>query len=90
MALDQLSTGFFDQLNFALKLSLNEEVFADIFMIYDDAFINYDRQRLRNALFFLLDSSSKRQVIYFSCHEREKEIFDAEEIKINYIDVEDV
>lgn len=87
---DQLSTGFYDQLNFALKLSLNEEVFRDIFMIYDDAFINYDRQRLRNALFFLLDTSFTRQVIYFSCHEREKEIFDGEDIKINYLNLEDV
>lgn len=90
LSLDQLSKGFIDQLYFALKLSLNEEVFSKIFMVYDDAFINYDLERLRNALFFLLDASTFRQVIYFSCHTREIEVFKSEGIDINYINMEDV
>lgn len=90
MKLDQLSRGFLDQLSFALKLSLNEEAFSKIFMVYDDAFINYDLERLRNALFFLLDAASLRQIIYFTCHDREKEVFESEGIEINYIDMEDV
>lgn len=90
LSLDQVSRGFMDQLSFALKLSLNEEVFSKIFMVYDDAFINYDLERLRNALFFLLDSSASRQVIYFTCHQREKEVFQSEAIEINYINMEDV
>lgn len=88
--LDQLSKGFMDQLSFALKLSINEEAFSKIFMVYDDAFINYDLERLRNALFFLLDAASFRQIIYFTCHDREKEVFESEGIEINYIDMEDV
>ena len=59
-------------------------------MVYDDAFINYDLERLRNALFFLLDASIFRQVIYFSCHTREFEVFKSEGIDINYINMEDV
>lgn len=90
MMLDQLSKGFTDQLSFALKLSINEEAFSKIFMVYDDAFINYDLERLRNALFFLLDAASFRQIIYFTCHDREKEVFESEGIEINYIDMEDV
>ena len=90
LSLDQLSKGFIDQLYFALKLSLNEEVFSKIFMVYDDAFINYDLERLRNALFFLLDASTFRQVIYFSCHTREIEVFKSEGIDINFINMEDV
>ena len=90
MMLDQLSKGFMDQLSFALKLSINEEAFSKIFMVYDDAFINYDLERLRNALFFLLDAASFRQIIYFTCHDREKEVFESEGIEINYIDMEDV
>ncbi len=88
--LNQLSKGFIDQLSFALKLSINEEAFSKIFMVYDDAFINYDLERLRNALFFLLDASSFRQIIYFTCHDREREVFESEGIKINYLDMEDV
>ena len=90
MKLDQLSKGFMDQLSFALKLSINEEAFSKIFMVYDDAFINYDLERLRNALFFLLDAASLRQIIYFTCHDREREVFESEGIQINYIDMEDV
>ena len=90
LTLDQVSTGFMDQVSFALKLSLNEEVFSNIFIVYDDAFINYDMERLRNALFFLLDASCQRQVLYFSCHTREEEIFKSEGIEINYINMEDV
>lgn len=90
MMLDQLSKGFMDQLSFALKLSINEEAFSRIFMVYDDAFINYDLERLRNALFFLLDAASFRQIIYFTCHYREREVFESEGIEINYIDMEDV
>lgn len=90
MMLDQLSKGFIDQLSFALKLSINEEAFSKIFMVYDDAFINYDLERLRNALFFLLDAASFRQIIYFTCHDREREVFESEGIEINYIDMEDV
>lgn len=90
MKLDQLSKGFLDQLSFALKLSINEEAFSKIFMVYDDAFINYDLERLRNALFFLLDAASLRQIIYFTCHGRENEVFESEGIDINYIDMEDV
>lgn len=90
MMVDQLSKGFMDQLSFALKLSINEEAFSKIFMVYDDAFINYDLERLRNALFFLLDAASFRQIIYFTCHDREKEVFESEGIEINYIDMEDV
>ncbi|MDO5047712.1 MAG: AAA family ATPase [Anaerococcus sp.] len=88
--LDQVSKGFFDQLFFALRLSLNDEVFSKIFMTYDDAFINYDIERLRSALLFLLDSSSTRQVIYFTSHKREEEFFLSEAIKINYLDMENI
>lgn len=88
--LNQLSKGFIDQLSFALKLSINEEAFSKVFMVYDDAFMNYDLERLRNALFFLLDAASSRQIIYFTCHDREREVFESEGIKINYLDMEDV
>ena len=89
IGLSNLSTGFFDQLAFSYKFNLNKDIFDGLFMILDDAFINYDISRLRRALFFLLDLSIERQVIYFTCHDREEGILKAESIDINYIYLED-
>lgn len=87
--LDRLSTGFYDQMNFAFKFSINEQN-LDTFMIFDDAFINYDLDRLRIALFYLLDLGDFRQIIYFTCHGREEDILDSEGIDYKIIDLEDI
>ncbi|MDD7306169.1 MAG: AAA family ATPase [Peptoniphilaceae bacterium] len=86
--LDQVSTGFFDQLNFALKLVLRENISPNKYIIFDDAFINYDEKRLTDALFFLLDLSKENQILYFTCHKREEEILSREEIYVNKIVLE--
>lgn len=86
---DQLSKGFFDQVNLAMKLSLVGESIKDSFLIFDDAFINYDIERLIRFLYLLLDEASLRQIIYFTCHKREEEFFVAENIDINKIHLED-
>lgn len=87
--LDRLSTGFYDQMNFAFKFSINEQN-LDTFMIFDDAFINYDLDRLRIALFHLLDLGDFRQIIYFTCHGREEDILNSEGIDYKIIDLEDI
>ena len=87
--IDKLSTGFYDQLNFALKFSINEAT-LDNFLIFDDAFINYDLDRLRSALFYLLDESYNRQIIYFTCHKREEEILYSEAINYHRIYLEEL
>lgn len=89
ISVDKLSTGFFDQLNFALKFLINENK-LDNFIIFDDAFINYDLDRLRLALFFLLDMANDRQIIYLSCHKREEEVLNSEAIEFNMIDLEEI
>lgn len=86
---DQLSKGFFDQVNLAMKLSLVEEVVKDCFLIFDDAFINFDIERLIRFLYLILDESSERQIIYFTCHKREEDFFEAENIDVNRIQLED-
>ncbi|MGO3018057.1 MAG: ATP-binding protein [Anaerococcus sp.] len=88
ISLEQVSTGFFDQLSFALKFALREKVSSNKYIIFDDAFINYDEKRLRDALYYLLDLSEKNQIIYFTCHQREAKIFDREEIFVNKIILE--
>ena len=87
--LSRLSTGFYDQMNFAFKFSINEQN-LDTFMIFDDAFINYDLDRLRIALFYLLDLGDIRQIIYFTCHGREEDILNSEGIDYKIIDLEDI
>lgn len=86
---DQLSKGFFDQVNLVMKLSLVEEVVKDCFLIFDDAFINFDIERLIRFLYLILDESSERQIIYFTCHKREEDFFEAENIDVNTIQLED-
>ena len=86
---DQLSKGFFDQVNLAMKLSLVEEIVKDCFLIFDDAFINFDIERLIRFLYLILDESSERQIIYFTCHKREEDFFEAENIDVNRIQLED-
>lgn len=56
-----------------MKLSLVEEVVKDCFLIFDDAFINFDIERLIRFLYLILDESSERQIIYFTCHKREED-----------------
>lgn len=87
--LDRLSTGFYDQMNFAFKFSINEQN-LETFMIFDDAFINYDLDRLRIALFYLLDLGDFRQIMYFTCHGREEDILNSEGIDYKIIDLEDI
>ena len=87
---DQLSIGFFDQVNFAMKLSLVEESDLDGFLLFDDAFINYDIERLIRFLYLLLDESYNRQIIYFTCHKREEEFLETENIEVNKTQLEDI
>lgn len=87
--IDKLSAGFYDQLNFALKFSINE-VTLDNFLIFDDAFVNYDLDRLRSAIFYLLDESYNRQIIYLTCHKREEEILYSESINYHRVYLEEL
>lgn len=87
--LEKLSRGFIDQLNFALKFTFNNKLNEDKFVIYDDAFINYDQERLRNTIFYLLDISKSFQIIYLTCHNREEEILNSELIDVNLINLGD-
>lgn len=86
--LDKLSVGFFDQINFALRFSLTYKLRDNFFMIFDDAFINYDSHRLRMALLYLLDKACNIQIIYLTCHLREESLLKAEgiDIKMKYVE----
>ena len=56
-------------------------------IILDEAFAYYDTQRLENILTYLANTYQDRQIILFTCTEREKDIFDKLHIKYNLINL---
>lgn len=72
---NRLSRGTQEQIYFALRMAaLNLLYEENLPVILDDAFVFYDEKRLKSTLKWLWDQP--RQVIIFSCREREKEIVD--------------
>ncbi|MCI5840243.1 MAG: AAA family ATPase [Peptoniphilaceae bacterium] len=87
--IDKLSTGLTDQINFALRFTLARKVSRKSFFIFDDSFVNYDDERLKNSIFYLLDQSNFNQIIYFTSQFRDKKIMETEGIKLNFKNLED-
>jgi uncharacterized protein YhaN len=90
ISLDKLRYGTIDQINFALRLALSEEIGAEKFpLIIAQAFVYFDEERLRNTLEILNKISNQRQVIIFTCHDREKRLLDEFKNEINFIQLTD-
>lgn len=56
-------------------------------LILDDCFVQYDDNRLTNIMEFLADIGRERQVILFTCHNREREILEDLGVKFNLINL---
>lgn len=70
---NRLSRGTQEQIYFALRMAALNLLYEEEFpVILDDAFVFYDEKRLKSTLKWLWEQP--RQVIIFSCREREKEI----------------
>ena len=67
------SEGTVDQLYFALRLAVAEELTPDAPLILDDALVRFDDRRLKNAMVVLGDAAQSKQVILFTCQSRETE-----------------
>ena len=75
---DYLSQGARDQLYLALRLAVCDLVLPEeqaCPVILDDALAAFDQQRMERALDLLKTVAEKRQVLLFSCHERESVYF---------------
>ena len=70
------SEGTVDQLYIALRLAVAEELVPDAPLVLDDALVRFDDQRLKNALCLLVEATASKQVILFTCQNRESEIYD--------------
>lgn len=75
----ELSRGTKEQLYLALRLgyasnyskdrkTLESNGRADLPLIIDDAFVNFDSIRTKNALKCLIEFSKTNQILYFTCH----------------------
>ena len=68
------SDGTVDQLYFALRLAVAEELTPNAPLVLDDAFVRFDDTRLAAALKILQQAAGNKQVILFTCQHREKEL----------------
>ncbi len=65
------SDGTIDQLYLALRLAVAEELTPDAPLVLDDALVRFDDHRLAEALDVLTEEADTKQVILFTCQERE-------------------
>ena len=88
---DRLSVGTIDQLYLSLRLSMTEDLSKEKMpIILDEAFAYYDTQRLENILTYLANTYPDRQIILFTCTEREKNIFNEFNIPYHFIDLQEI
>ena len=93
LSANQLSGGAWDQLYFAVRLSLAEKILDEKgFFILDDPFIKADPERLKSLFDILKDLSDEGwQIIYLSSKGEIKEIYEryykdaAKYVSINYL-----
>ena len=85
---ERLSIGTIDQLYLSLRLAMLDEISNEkVPIILDEAFAYYDSERLENILLYLVKEFNDRQIIIFTCTEREKNILNQENIDYNFIEI---
>ena len=68
------SDGTVDQLYLALRLAVAEVLTPEAPLILDDALVRFDDERVKAALEVLRTAGEDRQIILFTCHNREDKI----------------
>ncbi|BBH19367.1 hypothetical protein Back11_07120 [Paenibacillus baekrokdamisoli] len=71
-----LSRGTAEQLYLAMRFALADEAAAsaDLPMILDDLFVNFDRKRLEAAVHVVQELSERRQIILLTCHDHVRDL----------------
>ena len=89
VTIDKLSTGTIDQVYLALRLAIADIICTNkerLPLLFDDCFAMYDNERLDSTLKYLYNNINS-QVIIFTCHTREDEILNKENINYNSIKI---
>ena len=68
------SEGTIDQLYLSLRLAVAEELTPDAPLVLDDALVRFDDKRLARALDVLTEEAESKQVILFTCQDRESRV----------------
>ncbi len=66
------SSGTIQQLYFSLRLGIIELLAENFPLFIDDAFITYDDERFNQGEQFLKEYSLNNQIVFTTCHQREK------------------
>lgn len=85
---NKLSQGTIDQMYLSLRLSsINTITKENIFIILDETFAFFDDERLENILKFINNNYKDKQVLIFTCSNREMQILDKLKIEYNKIEL---
>ena len=85
----KLSIGTIDQLYLSLRLSMVDELSNEKMPIFlDESFAYFDNERLENILKYLSENFSDRQIIIFTCTEREKNLLIKLKVPFQFIEME--
>lgn len=85
---EKLSVGTIDQLYMSLRFAtINEVSKENMPIILDESFAYYDEKRLENILKYMNQEYKDRQIIIFTCTNREKDILERENIKYSLIEM---
>ncbi len=71
---EQLSAGTMDQVHFAFRYGIGQQISPELPFILDEPFVRYDKQRKTAALKLLVELSRKVQVILFTCDDDEEQL----------------
>ena len=89
MPISLLSTGTIDEMFLSLRLSTLEELSKEnIPIILDETFAYFDDERLKNVLLYLQDTNYDKQIIIFTCTNREIMVLNELKIEYNLITLE--
>ena len=70
------SDGTVDQLYLSLRLAAARELTPNAPLVLDDALVRFDAERLGRAMDLLLTEAASRQVLVFTCQQREQQYLD--------------
>ena len=86
---DYLSIGTIDQLYLSLRLGAENQITKEeLPIMLDETFAYYDDERLENILNFLHTEYKNRQILIFTCTNREKDICEKKNIPYHIIELE--